>query len=1181
MYLKKLELQGFKSFADKTSLEFKPGITVVMGPNGSGKSNISDAVRWVLGEQSIKTLRGSKLEDVIFAGTQARKSVSFAEVDITIDNSDGKLPVDYTEVTITRRVYRSGDSEFFINKNQCRLKDIVELFMDTGIGRDGYSIIGQGRIDEILSTKSEDRRHIFEEAAGIVKYRTRKEEAEKKLENTRQNLTRINDIFSEIEKQLGPLEEQAETAKKYLDIREKLKYLEVGLFINNINKNKEKLNEITSQANEVLGQITTEEGKLAEFGTQKDEIKQALEELLLAIEKAQNDVFEAQNNVEKQKSEIAVSKEKMTHNTEKYETYAEDIKKNGERKVELENEIEDRKNRKTNLSKDKEKFETELKEKEAEYAKLSETLTTEQKKIEELKNTIMQNIDLKFEKMQVLSDLNAGLEASRSRMKQIDEEVRDNIHELDKEKMVKEDEMQGFNSISSEVNKLTKHLDDLSKMKAECTDKIASFENEIKQISEELHIKESRYKFLVETENEFEGYNKAVKEVLQKCQKDKAFGSNICGALASLITVPSEYETAIEMVLGASLQNVVTETEEDAKRAIQFLKENNLGRASFLPISSVKGSKLNENLKNVSGVYGVASDLISYDKKYDGVVQNLLGKTVIVSNMDVAVEVAKKYKYGFRIATLDGDVVNSSGQMTGGSVFKKTTSILSRSREITELEKIVKELKKKLEAKQNEKSEYESSVETALSEFDEVGMKLQQVNIEFATQAQRMKEIENNIERYQKKVALLNGEKEKLDETLKTSIENTDEISQLIQKYDQDNEEMQKVVDEFTAKNKEQQDIMNDLNSDIIDLRISVSSFDESAVSIDEMIQMLTTEIQNLEVSTQDKTAERERLLEENKTLEQTIQELEEAVGNVDNITKELEEKVIDLKSQREEKNRALTGIEESIENEFKTLDILRDQNNKLDVKKQKIELDIETITNKMWEEYETTPNTAQNYAEVTSGTAKEVEGLKNDMRELGPINISSIEEYKALKDRYDFLDTQKADLEESEKSLTKIIDDMVSLMKIQFAEQFELINKNFNEVFKELFGGGTANLRIADETNILESGIEIDAQPPGKKLQSMMLLSGGERALTAIALLFAILKLNPSPFCILDEIEAALDDINVYRYADYLKKFAENTQFLVITHRKGTQEVANTLYGVTMQEHGVSKLLSLKLDEA
>ena len=686
MYLKKLELQGFKSFADKTTLEFKPGVTVVMGPNGSGKSNISDAVRWVLGEQSIKTLRGSKLEDVIFAGTQARKSVSFAEVAITMDNQDGKLPVDYSEVTVTRRVYRSGDSEFFINKNQCRLKDIVELFMDTGIGRDGYSIIGQGRIDEILSTKSEDRRHIFEEAAGIVKYRTRKEEAEKKLENTKQNLTRINDIFSEIEKQLGPLEEQATSAKKFLDLREKLRFLELGLYINNINKYKEKLDEILKEVNEVTSQISDEESKLDNMQSRKEELKVLLEELLASIEKEQSNVFESQNNMEKQKSDIALCKEKIGHNLEKFETYAEDIKKYDERKLELENEKEDRKNRKSTLAEDKKRFESELKEKEAEYAKLSLSMTEEQKKIEDLKSQIIQNIDLKFEKMQVLTNLTANLESSKSRINQIDEEIRDNIHDLDKEKMVKEDELISYNAVLSESNKLSSHLDDLSKIKNECTEKIASYEGNIKKISEELHIKESRYKFLVETENEFEGYNKAVKEILSKCQKDSDFGKNIYGALASLIKVPSEFETAIEMVLGASIQNVVTESEDDAKRAIEFLKQNNFGRASFLPISSVKGGTIHENFKGFDGVFGVASDLISYDKKYEGVVQNLLGRTVIVNDMDTAIAVAKKFKYAFRIVTKDGDVVNSSGQMTGGSVFKKTTSILNRSREISELE---------------------------------------------------------------------------------------------------------------------------------------------------------------------------------------------------------------------------------------------------------------------------------------------------------------------------------------------------------------------------------------------------------------------------------------------------------------------------------------------------------------
>ena len=577
--------------------------------------------------------------------------------------------------------------------------------------------------------------------------------------------------------------------------------------------------------------------------------------------------------------------------------------------------------------------------------------------------------------------------------------------------------------------------------------------------------------------------------------------------------------------------------------------------------------------------FGVASDLISYDKKYEAIIQNLLGRTLVVNDMDTAVLVAKKFKYAFRIVTKDGDIVNSSGQMTGGSVIKKTTSILSRSREISELEKVVIELKKKLENTENELYEYKKSVESALSEFEEVTIKLQQVNIELATEAQKMKEIDNNIERYQKKISLLKGEKEKLEEGLLEFKKNIDEISDLIKKAEDENNEMQRVVDEFSEKNKEQQETMNDLNSDIVDLRISVSSFDESAVSIDEMIEMIDEEINNCIKNAENRMLEREKLLEENKSLEEKIIELEDAVNNVDKISKDAEEKVLELKNQREGKNAELNEIESGIENEFKTLEILRDQNTKLDIRKSKLESDIETIQNKMWEDYETTVNTAQNYAEVTNTTAKEVDNLKNEIRNLGPINVSAIDEFKALKDRYDFLNTQKTDLEESEKSLNKIIDDMIDLMKIQFAEQFDLINKNFTEVFTELFGGGYANLRIADEANILESGIEIDAQPPGKKLQSMMLLSGGERALTAIALLFAILKLNPSPFCILDEIEAALDDVNVYRYADYLKKFSEKTQFLVITHRKGTQEVANTIYGVTMQEHGISKLLSLKLD--
>ncbi|MBO5142912.1 MAG: chromosome segregation protein SMC [Clostridia bacterium] len=1180
MYLKKLELQGFKSFADKTTLEFKPGITAVIGPNGSGKSNVSDAIRWVLGEQSIKNLRGSKLEDVIFAGTQARKSVSFAEVSITMDNQDGKLPVDYSEVTVTRRVYRSGESEFFINKNQCRLKDIVELFMDTGIGRDGYSIIGQGRIDEILSTKSEERRRIFEDAAGIVKYRTRKEEAEKKLDNTRQNLLRINDIVTELENQLEPLREQSEKAKKYLEIRDQLRYLEVGLFINNINKGKVKLEELTKQVEEVLNQTTYEDNKLNELQTLKEEIRAAIEEMTQNIEGLQAQIFEAQNNIEKQKAEIAVKQTKIEHNTANVEVSKKEIEDYNNKKVELEKEIEDRKARKARLFDDKKRFEDELKEKEEELAKLSENLTNEQKRIEELKAKIMENIDVKFEKMEVLKDLTANSETNNSRIKQIDEEIKDNKYTLDKERMKKEDENVELTKVSKVKEELGAKLEKSLKIKEEYSSKVAEFEDRIRKNLDETNNKESRYKFLVETENEFEGYNRAVKEVMQKCQKDKEFGKNICGTIASLIKVPSEYEVAIEMVLGNTIQNIVTETENDAKNAIEYLKQNNFGRASFFPITAVKGEKLKNNFNEFSGFIGIASDLIDYDKKYEQIIFSLLGRTVIVKDMDEAIKIAKKNKYSFRIVTLDGDILNASGQMTGGSVFKKTTSILSRSREIDELQSVVKKLKEEYSVIVKELEDYKNEAAEALTDIDEVEKQYHEAEIKFATENEKMIAIDNNIDRITKRNSMLEAEKETAINQMNTVKNDIENINNLIRKCETENIEMQAVVDEFSSKNEEQQRTFDDLNSDIMDLKISVSSFDESSNSMDEILERIQNDINNCVGSVDKRNADIKKMLTENEELKVKIEEAEKEIENVQNSISGLEEKLNEHKEERNTKNIKIVEIEKEVENQFRTLDILHDQATKLDVKKSKVEADIEEIQNKMWDDYETTLNTAQNYAEVTSSTAKEVDKLKSEVKSLGNINVNAIEEYKAVGERYEFLRTQKIDLEESAASLEKIISDMIELMKIQFAQKFEVINKNFGEVFVELFGGGRAELRLSDETNILESGIEIEVQPPGKKLQNMMLLSGGERAFTAIALLFAILRLSPSPFCILDEIEAALDDVNVYRYADYLKKFSANTQFLVITHRKGSMEAANTVYGATMQEHGITKLVSMKLDE-
>lgn len=1180
MYLKKLELQGFKSFADKTTLEFKPGITAVIGPNGSGKSNISDAIRWVLGEQSIKNLRGSKLEDVIFAGTQARKSVSYAEVSITMDNSDGKLPVDYSEVTITRRVYRSGESEFFINKNQCRLKDIVELFMDTGIGRDGYSIIGQGRIDEVLSTKSEERRRIFEDAAGIVKYRTRKEEAEKKLENTRQNLLRIQDIVTELENQLEPLREQSEKAKKFLEIRDQLKYLEVGLFIHNINKNKSKLEEIKKQVEEVLNQTEYEDNKLSDLQKLKEEVRTIIESITKDIEELQTSIFEMQNKIEKHRAEIAVHETKVEHNLANIETFKNEIITYQEKEKELDEELEERKKKKARLFDDKKKFEDELKEKEEELKKLSEGLTNEQKKVEELKAKIMKNIDIKFEKMEILKDLTANSETVLSRAKQIDDEVKENIYQLDKEKMKKEDEKILLNKISKEKNELKEKLDGFLKIKEEYSAKILEFEELIRKNLDETNNKESRYKFLVETENEFEGYNRAVKEVMLKAQKDKAFGKNICGTIANLMKVPSSYELAIEMALGGMIQNIVTETEEDAKQAIEYLKKNNFGRASFLPLTAVKGEKIKNKLGEDSGMVGIAADLIEYEEKYQSIFYNLLGKTVVVDTMDNAIALAKKQKYSFRIVTLEGDILNVSGQMTGGSTYKKTTSLLSRSREIEELKKVVEELKNQNEQIMKDRAEYEASANTALSELNDVEKMYHEAEITYATENEKMISIESNIDRIVKKNQMLNAEKTTILEQSTQVKNDIDNIRQIITNCEEKNAEMQQIVDEFASKNSEQQKIMDDLNSDIMDLKISVSSFDESSNSMEEMLARIENDKQQCVSNVEKRSQDIANMLKENDELEKQNENTKIEIDNITEKISELEGKLSTQKEDRSNKNAKIVEVEKEIENQFKTLDILHDQATKLEVKQSKVETDIEEMKNKMWEDYETTLNTAQNYAEVTPNTAKEVDKYKTEIKSLGNININAIEEYKAVGERYEFLRNQKIDLEESAVALEKIIHDMIELMKIQFAQNFEKINKNFGEVFVELFGGGHAELTLVDAEHILESGIEITVQPPGKKLQNMMLLSGGERALTAIALLFAILRLSPSPFCILDEIEAALDDVNVYRYADYLKKFSKDTQFLVITHRKGSMEAANTVYGATMQEHGITKLVSMKLDE-
>ena len=1181
MYLKRLELQGFKSFADKTVLEFRQGVTGVIGPNGSGKSNISDAIRWVLGEQSMKQLRGGKSEDVIFAGTENRKSLGFAEASIIIDNTDGKLPIEYNEVTVTRKLYRSGETGYFINKVPCRLKDILELFMDTGIGRDGYSIIGQGKIDEILSNKSEDRRHIFEEAAGIVKYRTRKQDSEKKLEQTKLNLLRINDILSEIEGQLDPLKLQSEKAKRYLSLRDELKEIEVGLFVYNINSYKEKLVQITDDLKILNDQNADENKKQEENQAKKEELKLSLEKLSQEIEDMQNLGFESKNQIEQLNSQISVSNEKIVNNKANVERLENEISDLTAKISNLEEEKENRTSKKDNLAQNREKFANELKEKESELEKITKKLSSKELEIEEKKKKQESDTDLKYEKMSQISSCEANIQALDKEKINIKNELDSVISDLDSGRMKNQELIKEVAKIENQKNQKAQEIEKVNGKKDEVIMKIKKYDDELNHLQQEYRMKEARCKFLQETEKEKEGYAKSVKALLTVCEKDENLKNGVEGVLANLISVKKEYETAIEMCLASSMQNIVTENENDAKKLIEYLRKNNLGRASFLPISSVKGKKIDRLIKNdIDGVVGIASDLVKYNKKYEGIMLNLLGRTVVVKDMDTAISLAKQNSYSFRIVTLKGDLINPSGAISGGSVQTKTVNILGRSREIEELKEELKSLEEKIKKIKAEQEKYSSESAQIIEDSAKMAKELQEIEVSYATKKQEADIKQEEVSKNEKKMASLKEKIEQNKSERENVLKQKEELQAEISKLEDEMKSLSEEITAFASENKENQTYIDNLNTDIMDLKISVNSFDESSNSMEEMLNRINEDIRNSEESIANKKNEIEQVKENTAELENLIIELGNKIDEIKQKVSNSSELIENAKQEKLAKQEKQTELEKQIEAQYEVINGLKEQIVKVESKKQRIEQDTEELINKLWEEYELTPNNSEEYKKPDN--VQEAQKASNDLRKqmasLGPINIDAIEEYKKMQERYDSMNEQRYDIEESIKKIRGVISEMTQTMQTQFKERFKQINKNFNEVFAELFGGGKAELILEDENNLLECGIEIKAQPPGKKLENMTLLSGGERALTAIAILFAILKINPAPFCILDEIEAALDDVNVARYANYLKKFSKETQFLVITHRKGTMEIADTVYGVTMEEKGISKLLSISL---
>ncbi len=1183
MRLKGIKVNGFKSFADKINLDFSDGITAIVGPNGSGKSNISDAVRWVLGEQSAKMLRGSKMEDVIFSGTQKRSPMGFAEVTLVLDNRDRQLDVAYDEVEVTRKVFVSGESQYMINKNIVRLKDIHEAFMDTGLGRDGYSMVGQGKIDEILSTKSDDRREIFEEAAGISKYRYRKEDAERKLKHTNENLDRVFDIITELEGRVEPLKQQSEKAKKYLQYKEELKTFEVNDAVR-----------IIESANDVIGGL---DEKLSVVTNQLNETKAAAEN----AEKAQQEYYEkaklreeTQTETNKQireltesisikKGEIDICKNTISGNDMLAARITEEIKELQEKKVDLESAREkinddiSRKNKELSLIDDEIKLFTEQEE------SANGDVTGAESEIEEINNLVAENIE-KFSELKIsLSNQKLTEQSYISRKETILSESTDRSEERS---VITEK----IKEIESEIKRKSEYLERIKSQRAEINenreqinDKIAENTLKINQNTVNLNEKTSRKKLLENMEQSYEGYSRSVKTVLKEHERGELQGYGIYGPVSKLLKTNDKYSIAIDVALGNAVQHIVVKSENDAKAAIECLKAKNAGRATFLPLSSIKLKDYPESgIERETGYIGVASELINCDKEFLSVSEFLLGGTVVIDNIDNAIAISKKYKNSVKLVTLTGELFNVGGALSGGSFYKQA-SLFGRENEIVALSKEIPELEKETEKLTNSnvslKDEllaydekikkfdgeiFENDSELLILERDKSHNELlvnqidtakRRVEEELATVENKIEEARNlqvQIEKEIENTQNLISEKQEEIESREGS------ISELIAKK-------QEISGKILAKNFERSSVLKDLEI----LNEKLSSAERDILMNSSNITLHETEISDIKKKNEELLADIAKKTEETDLGIQKIAELDETAANLAEERKQLDEK------DRE----ALSKIKTLREEVF----TLSNEEARLVQRKIKHETELENTINNLWEEYELTYSDAVNYKkDLGSATEvnKEIASLKRKIASLGNVNVDAIEEYKTVSERYEFLTAQRDDLVKAQKDLLGIISDMTKVMKNEFSEKFQDIAKYFKQTFTELFGGGTASLSLEDPDDILNCNINIDVQPPGKKLQSLLLLSGGERALSAIALLFAILKTRPTPFCFLDEIEAALDDANVYRFAEYIKNYSDNTQFIVVTHRRGTMEAADVIYGVTMQEKGVSKLLELNINE-
>lgn len=1176
MYLKGIEMQGFKSFADKIELEFGQGITTIVGPNGSGKSNISDAIRWVLGEQSAKSLRGGKMEDVIFAGTQKRSPLGFAQVSIILDNKDKTFKIDYEKIKVTRRVHRSGESNYLINDKECRLKDIHELFMDTGIGREGYSVIGQGKIDQILSSKAEERRNIFEEASGITKYKYRKAESEKKLLQTEDNLTRIRDLLSELEAQVGPLEVQSRKARKYLDLREVLKGLDINISIRNIDKLRETLSEGKSKFTLAFNQLADEKNKLLTLETAIESETSSLGELNEKITQLRQESFDIEKNSGTLSNRIEILKNNIQNNNTNKNRLNEEIKTINSASQKADEDVESIKKEIEDTKASKKLLEEKVQGHDKTLAIIDEKIAKLLAQTDALKDELSAKLSEISSSKTKISSLNMLIKNFDERKKGLTDELR-----VKKEALHSAEETKEELHKAKEENQKTKKsaLEKLEKLKNEyfeLTDKLNKAKEEQNKVVASCNDKESRKTVLEDLERGYEGYAKSVKNILSSGIK------GINGVVSKLIEVDAKYVTAVEIALGSGLQNIVVDNEDIAKKCISYLKENRLGRATFLPLTSVKANELKDAPKSAKGYIGIASDLVVCESKYKDIIKNLIGRTVVMDSIDNAVAFAKKTGYKFKMVTLDGQLVNPGGSLTGGSI-NKTQSLLSRSKDIEELSKEIEKLRGIIDYNDDVIAEYNAKIKKMASAKEQLDGEVNsaereevKITSDIANNERIISELTRNISTITDESGSVLGEIEDIEKQKKAV-----ETSVTLMEAD-----LAGVRSAIEAKQQEGSDATGHreafINS-VTDDRILLSNTDKDIVLLNEKIASILSTKENSLSNIASKNEEIESIEKLNAELEAEIAEVQEQIKSALENTGELAGKIAESEKKYEKASVSLKENQKKLKDQNETIYVLQLEVSRIENRNSKTEMEIEVITNKLWDEYELTYNASLEYKIADfnmTESQKEAASLRAQIKSLGNINIDSIEQYKEVKERFDFLTAQKHDLDETKAKLEDIIREMQTIMVKQFKESFEIIRVRFDEVFRALFGGGEGRLYLSDPDNVLESGIDIEVQPPGKKLQNMMALSGGEKALSAIALLFSVLEVRPTPFCILDEVEAALDDNNVYRFADYIRKYSEKTQFIVVTHRRGTMEAADIMYGVTMQEKGVSKLLKLKFED-